>query len=74
MLSVNAEAPIEDFRRSHRACQSLELSDFQIAQGIIEGAKFKEWIFADDSAARKSLFLFTEHDYSRSQCSVKRAF
>lgn len=51
ILNVNAEAPIEDFRRIHRACQSVEPSDSQIAQGIFEGARFKEWLSADDSAA-----------------------
>jgi hypothetical protein len=50
ILSVHAEAPIEDLRRIHRACQSVESSDYQIAQGIFEGTKFREWLTADDSA------------------------
>ena len=51
ILNVNAEAPIEDFRRIHRACQLVEPSDSQIAKGIFEGPRFKEWVSADDSAA-----------------------
>lgn len=51
ILSVHAEAPIEDLRRIHRACQSVDPSDSQIARGIFEGTKFREWLTADDSAA-----------------------
>ncbi len=51
MLNVGTEAPIEDFRRVHRACQSVEPADYQVAQGIFEGPRFKEWMSADDSAA-----------------------
>ncbi|KAI1630225.1 hypothetical protein EDD37DRAFT_645943 [Exophiala viscosa] len=51
ILNVNAETRIEDFRHIHRACQSLDPSDSQIAQGIIEGARFKQWLSADESGA-----------------------
>ncbi|KAJ9616703.1 hypothetical protein H2200_000422 [Cladophialophora chaetospira] len=51
ILDVSPEAPIEDFRRIHRACQSIDPSDYQIAQGVFEGAKFKEWLSADVSDA-----------------------
>lgn len=51
ILNISAEAPSEDFRRLHRACQSVEPSDSQIAQGVFEGARFSKWFDEDDSAA-----------------------
>jgi hypothetical protein len=49
MLNVSTEASIEDFRRVHRACQSVDPSESQIAQGIFEGARFKEWLSVYES-------------------------
>ena len=43
MLNVSTEASIEDFRRVHQACQSVDASESRIAQGVFEGARFKEW-------------------------------
>jgi hypothetical protein len=49
MLNVSTEASIEDFRRVHRACQSVPPSESKIAQGIFEGARFKEWVSVYES-------------------------
>lgn len=51
ILGVDGESHIEDYRRVHRACQSIEPSDSQIAQAIIGGPTFQGWVSADDSAA-----------------------
>lgn len=51
ILDVSVEGPIEDFRRIYRACQSVKPSESKIAQGIIEGARFKEFVSSDDSSA-----------------------
>ncbi|KAK5055419.1 hypothetical protein LTR84_013169 [Exophiala bonariae] len=49
ILGVDAESHIEDYRRVHRACQSIEPSDSQIAQAVIAGPTFQGWVSADDS-------------------------
>lgn len=50
ILGVDAESHIEDYRRVHRACQTIEPSDSQIAQAVIAGPTFQGWVSADDSA------------------------
>ena len=50
LLGDSIDSSIQDLRRMLRAGQSMELSASQIAQGIIEGRKFKEWLASDASA------------------------
>lgn len=49
ILNVSTEASLEDFRLVHQACQSVDPSESQIAQGVFEGARFKEWLSVYES-------------------------
>jgi hypothetical protein len=51
LLNSDAEMPIDDLRWVHEACQSMSPTESQIARGVFEDTRFKDWVKADDSAA-----------------------
>ena len=55
ILNIDTKTSMEDFRRVHRACQSVPPSESQIVQDVFEGARFKEWLSVYESA-----FIFLE--------------
>ena len=49
ILDVSADSAIQDLRRVRRASQLTELTTDHIAQGIMEGRKFRDWLSSGDS-------------------------
>lgn len=54
ILDVDKELANNDFRSVHRACQSLAASEAQLADGIIAGERYTEWL---SSTAADALFI-----------------